>query len=155
MKLVGNKFTYASTHLITAAALAATLFFAPGVVFATNKDAHEQDRTELRIKDMHTKFMITPAQEEQWAKIAQAMLNDAKNMDALTQARVDHANDMTAVDNLKSYGEVAEAHAEGIKKLTPLFADLYAGMSDVQKKEADTLFRQGEHKHSHKKSNGK
>lgn len=151
MKLSGNPFTYASTRLIAATALVATLVFAPGVVLATDKDAHE-DRTELRIKDMHAKLKITSAQEEQWAKVAQAMLDDAKTMDALTQARVDHAKDMTAVDDLKSYGEITYAHADGIKKLIPIFDDLYAGMSDVQKKEADTLFRHGINKHGHKKS---
>jgi hypothetical protein len=72
-------------------------------------------------------------------------------MDALTQARVDHAKDLSAVDDLKSYGEITDAHANGIKKLTPVFADLYASMSDVQKKEADNLFRNGDHKHGYKK----
>ena len=159
MKLSGNQFTYASARLITAAALAFTLVFATGVVLATDKDAHE-DRAELRIKDMHAKLKITSAQEEQWAKVAQAMLDDAKIMDTLTQTRVDHAKDMTAVDDLKSYGELADAHADGIKKLTPLFAALYSSMSDAQKKAADTFFRQGyneyaDHKQSHKKSKGK
>jgi periplasmic protein CpxP/Spy len=158
MKLSGNKFIYVSARLIASAALAATLVFAPGVALAIDKDAHE-DRTELRIKDLHAKLKITSAQEEQWGKVAQAMLDDAKIMDALTQTRVDHAKDMTAVDDLKSYGEIADAHANGIKKLTPVFADLYTNMSDVQKKEADTLFRNGDHKHrhkhSHKKSDGK
>jgi len=156
MKLSGNQFTYASTRLIAAATLAVTMVLAPGVALATDKNARE-DRVELRIKDMHAKLKITPAQEEQWGKVAQAMLDDAKTMDTLTQARIDHAKDMTAVDDLKSYGEITDAHAAGIKKLTPLFTDLYAGMSDAQKKEADTLFRHGEHKHSHshKKSGGK
>ncbi|MFA5016956.1 MAG: Spy/CpxP family protein refolding chaperone [Methylobacter sp.] len=154
MKLSGNQFTYASTRLIAAATLAVTMVLAPGVALATDKNARE-DRVELRIKDMHAKLKITPAQEKQWGKVAQAMLDDAKTMDTLTQARIDHAKDMTAVDDLKSYGEITDAHAAGIKKLTPLFTDLYAGMSDAQKKEADTLFRHGEHKHSHKKSSGK
>jgi protein CpxP len=149
MKLSGNRFIYTSAHFITSAALVATLVFASGMALATDKDAHE-DRTELRIKDMHAKLKITPAQEEQWTKVTQVMLEDAKTMDALTQTRVDHAKNMTAVDDLKSYGEIAEAHANGIKKLTPVFADLYASMSDVQKKEADTLFREGVHKHKHK-----
>jgi len=154
MKLSGNQFTYASARLIAAATLAVTMVLAPGVALATDKNARE-DRVELRIKDMHAKLKITPAQEEQWGKVAQAMLDDAKTMDTLTQARIDHAKDMTAVDDLKSYGEITDAHAAGIKKLTPLFTDLYAGMSDAQKKEADTLFRHGEHKHSHKKPGGK
>src|SRR5665811_758983 len=102
MKLTGNQFTYASARLIAAAALVTTLAFAPGVVLAADKDAHE-DRVELRIKNMHTKLTITPAQEEQWSKVAKVMQDDAKTMDTLTQARADHAKDMTAVDDLKSY----------------------------------------------------
>ncbi len=150
MKLSGNQFIYVSARLFTSVALAATLFFAPDIALAVDKDAHE-DQTELRIKDMHTKLKISPEQEELWSKVAQAMLEDAKTMDALTQARIERAKNMTAIDDLKSYGEIAEAHANGIKKLTPVFADLYAGMSDTQKKEADILFREGVHKHNHKK----
>ena len=154
MKLSGNQFIYASARLIISAALAATLVFAPTVALAINKDANE-DRTELRIKEMHAKLKITSAQEEQWAKVAQAMLDDAKTMDALTQIRVDHAKDMTAVDDLKSFGEIADAYANGIKKMTPVFADLYASMSDAQKKEADAFFRYGYEKHSQKNSHKK
>ena len=154
MKLKGNKLTYVSLRFITAATLAATLVFAPGVALAIVKDANE-DRTELRIKEMHAKLKITSAQEDQWAKVAQVMLDDAKTMDALTQIRVDHAKDMTAVDDLKSFGEIADAYANGIKKLTPVFADLYANMSDAQKKEADAFFRYGYEKHSHKNSHKK
>lgn len=155
MKLSGNQFTYSSARLIAAATLLATLAFAPGVVFAADKDAH-QDRTELRIKDMHAKLKITAAQEAQWTKVAQAMRDDAKTMDTLTTARLAHAKDMTAVDDLKSYGEIVDAHADGIKKLTPAFADLYASMSDTQKKAADDLFRHGgDHEHGHKMSKGK
>jgi hypothetical protein len=64
------------------------------------------------------------------------MRDNAKTMDTLTQVRVDQAKDMSAVDDLQSYGEIAQAHADGIKKLTPVFADLYASMSDEQKKTA-------------------
>jgi hypothetical protein len=154
MKPSGNPFTYSSARLIAAATLLATLAFAPGVVLAADKDAHE-DRAELRIKDMHAKLNITAAQEAQWGKVAQAMRDDAKTMDALTKARVDHAKDMTAIDDLKSYGEITEAHANGIKKLTPAFADLYASMSDAQKKDADNFFRHGPREHGHKMSKGK
>ena len=147
MKPSGDQFTYAGTHLMAAVVVAATLAFAPAVVLDADKDAHA-DRTELRIKDMHAKLKITAAEEPQWAKVAQVMRDDAKTMDTLTQARVDHAKDMTAIDDLKSYGEITDAHADGIKKLTPVFADLYASMSDTQKKEADAFFREGERKHA-------
>ncbi len=156
-KLTNNQFIHASARLVTSATLAMALAFAPGITFAvtaTYKDVHE-DRTEVRIKNMHTKLKITQAQEEQWAKVTQTMLDDAKIMDALTQARADHADDMNAIDDLKSYGEIVEAHADGIKKLTPVFASLYASMSEAQKTEADTFFRKGEQKNSDKKSVGK
>ena len=150
MKQHHTRFINASSRLITSAALVVTLTFATGTVLAADKDAHE-DQTELRIKDMHAKLKITAAQEAQWAKVTQVMLEDAKTMDTLTQTRIDHNKTMTAVDDLKSYGEIVEAHANGIKKMAPVFADLYASMSDTQKKEADKLFREGVHQHKHKK----
>lgn len=146
MKPSSNQFAYARARIFAAAALAATLALAPMAVFAAGKDPH-QDRAELRITELHAKLKITPAQEEQWGKVAQVMRDDAKNLDTLTQARVEHAKDMTAVDDLKSYGEIAEAHADGVKKLLPVFTALYDGMSDAQKKDADALFRRGYHKH--------
>lgn len=159
MKPSSKQFTLAGARLIATVALAATLAFGPGVVLAADKDAHE-DRAELRIKDMHAKLKITPPQEEQWNKVAEVMRDNAKTMDELTQKRMEHAKDVSAVDDLKSYGEVADAHADGIKKLLPVFTALYASMSDAQKKEADTLFRHGDrmhghHKHGHKKSDDK
>lgn len=158
MKLSDIQFTYEKPLLVTVV-LTAMLIFVQGQALAANKVDHE-DRAELRSQEMHSKLKIIAAQEELWAKVDLAMRDDAKTMDALTQARVDHASEMTAVDDLKSYAELADAHAAGIKKLIPLFSDLYASMSDEQKKEADTLFRKGyhehsDHKHSHKKTSSK
>lgn len=151
MNMIDNQLSFANARLITAAALVVvtTLSLAPLVAFAMDKDAHA-DKVELRIQDMHSRLKITPAEEMQWAKVAQVMRDDAKTMDTLTQARVDRSKDMTAVDNLKTYGEITEAHANQIKRLIPVFADLYADMSDAQKKQADTLFRYGDRIHNHK-----
>lgn len=154
MKLNCNQFTFTSARLVAATVLVATLAFAPGVILAAEKDAH-QDRVELRIKDMHAKLNITPAQEEQWGKVAQVMTEDAKTMDKLTQARVEHAKDMTAIDDLKSYSEITDAHADGVKKLIPVFTALYDSMSDAQKKVADTLFRHGANKRGDHRKQGK
>jgi len=158
MKQNANCYTNVGLRLMTAAAFIISLGLAPGLVFAADK--HQEVRVEVRIKDMHDKLKITAAQEEQWAKVELAMREDASVMDALTQIRADHAKDMTAIDDLKSYGDITAAHADGIKKLTPLFAVLYDSMSDTQKKEADALFRHGEHehgghKHGQKKSDDK
>jgi hypothetical protein len=168
------RFTHLSARFTTATILAANLAFASGGVLAahtvvqqnpaeqgvsvrtrTLMDVHakvaQQDRAEQRIKDMHTKLKITPEQEALWGKVAQVMSDNAKVMDTLTQARADHAKEMTAIEDLKSYGEVTDAHADGVKKLIPVFADLYAAMSDAQRRDADVLFRHGGYKHGHKK----
>ena len=63
-------------------------------------------------------------------------------MEALIKARTEEANKMTAVEDIKSYGQIVDAHAEAIRKFIPAFESLYASMSDAQKKVADRLFRQ-------------
>ena len=138
MKPGGNRFGL-GMRMMAAAALAASLAIAPMAVRAADRDAHE-DRAEKRAKDMHAKLKITPAQEEMWGKVSQAMRDNAKSLDNLSQAHVEHAKGMSAVDNLKSYGELADAHADGVRKLMPAFSALYASMSDRQKREADALF---------------
>ncbi len=126
---------------IAGALLAAAIAFTPDVVLAAKAAA--VDRAEARITEMHAKLKITAAQEDQWSKVADVMRANGKQMDTLTQARFANAKTMTAVDDLKSYSEIADAHAEGMKKFTPVFTTLYGAMSDAQKKEADTLFRTG------------
>jgi protein CpxP len=144
MERNSHQFTYAAARALAAAALVATIAFAPGPVIAAKAvaaKASSEDRVEARIKDMHARLKITKAQEDQWAKVAQVMRDNAKTMDALTQTRFEKAKTMTAVDDLKSYGEITDAHADGIKKFTPVFATLYGSMSDAQKKDADAMFR--------------
>ena len=109
----------------------------------TAKGSHS-DRVESRISEMHTKLKITPAQEGQWNNVAQVMRDNAKTLDTLTQARVSNASTMTAIADLKSYSEITDAHAEGLKKFVAAFQPLYDSMSDAQKKAADMLF-QGHH----------
>jgi protein CpxP len=141
MKLTSLKFSCAAARIFAAAAFAATIAFGSGPVMAAKTSA--EDRVEARIKDMHAKLKITAAQEDQWSRVAQVMRDNAKTMDALTQARHERSKTMTAVEDIKSYLEVAEAHADELRKFTPVFTTLYDGMSDSQKKEADTLFRHG------------
>jgi acyl-coenzyme A synthetase/AMP-(fatty) acid ligase len=128
-----------TARALAAAALLASLAFAPATVLAA-KDSGEA-RAEARIKDMHAKLRITAVQEAQWGKVADVMRDNAKAMETLTNSRHLNAKNMTAVDDLKSYGEITDAHADGIKRLTPVFELLYADMSDAQKKRADEMFR--------------
>lgn len=147
-----QSFDFLNVRFVLAAfAVVATLAFVSGAAFGADKTPRV-DRAELRIQDMHARLKITAAQEEQWGKVAEVMRENAKVMDALTQERMDRAGAMTAVDDLKSYGEITGAHADGIRKLTPVFAALYDSMSDPQQNVADTLFRRGPGKRGHMRS---
>jgi hypothetical protein len=107
--------------------------------------ASRPDRVEARITMLHAKLAITPAQEPAWQNVTQVMRDNEQTMEALTKARADKAKTLTAVDDLKSYAEIANAHAEGLKKFIPVFETLYGSMADAQKAQADTLFRGPHH----------
>jgi hypothetical protein len=149
MKRIACRFTY-PTALAVAVLLLAFMVFAspspsraasPKQGKATAGKVSKPDRVEARIKELQTKLKITPAQEELWNNVTQVMRDNAKTMEALIKARTGAASTMTAIDDLKSYAEIVEAHADGIRKFIPAFEPLYAGMSDAQKKAADMLFR--------------
>ena len=129
----------AGTHPAHVMLAQATTTQAPAPETATK--ASRADRVEARINDLHTKLGITPEQEDLWKNVAQVMRDNAKTTETLTKARAEKAKTMTATDDLKSYGEIAEAHADGIRKFIPVFEALYNTMSDDQKKNADAIFR--------------
>ena len=150
MNQIGNRFTNSAAGAVAAVALLATLAFAPGPVLAAKVSA--EDRVEARITDMHDRLNITQTQEDEWGKVAQVMRENATVMETLIKVRVEHAKTMTAIDDMKSYGDITDAHADGIRKLTPVFAALYADMSDEQKKEADYMFSHGKNRAKKSKS---
>ncbi|MGH6996396.1 MAG: Spy/CpxP family protein refolding chaperone, partial [Stellaceae bacterium] len=87
------------------------------------------------------RLKITAAQEPQWQQVAQVMRDNAAQMEQMVKERDAKLKTMTAVDNLQTYSDVAQAHADGLKKLVPVFDTLYGSMSDAQKKVADAVFR--------------
>lgn len=104
------------------------------------------DRVEAHIEQLHQELKITPEQQPQWDTLAQAMRDNAHQMQALLQERAKNVKTASAVDDLKSYEALADAHADGLKKFVPAFEALYASMSDDQKKTADAVFRSHEHR---------
>jgi LTXXQ motif family protein len=108
---------------------------------ATSPESPANGTVEAHIRDLHTKLKITDAQKAQWDALAQVMRNNAQKMVDLEKQRAADAKTMTAVDVVKSYSEVIDAHEDGMKKFIPAFEDLYNSMSDQQKKLADSLFR--------------
>jgi periplasmic protein CpxP/Spy len=112
-------------------------------------DAKRDMEVEKHIKDLHAKLKITPAEESQWTSVAQTMRDNAKEVDNAINKREAIVNSATAVEDLNAYGDIAQAHADGVKKLSTAFSPLYASMSDDQKQVADEVF--GHRTHEGKK----
>jgi hypothetical protein len=96
---------------------------------------------EERISTLHDKLSITSDQEAAWGDVAQAMRDNEATISGLIQDRHDASTaDRTAIDDLESYQKIAQAHADGLTKVTTAFEKLYNDMSDEQKKNADKVF---------------
>jgi len=111
---------------------------------ATTEPAPETtkpDPVEARIKELHNKLHLTAAQQTPWDNLVQVMRGNAKAMMDLQKERSQDAKSMNAVDAVKSYAAVIEAHEAGMGKFVPAFQALYESMSDAQKKIADSMFR--------------
>jgi periplasmic protein CpxP/Spy len=100
-----------------------------------------QERVEQRIKELYSQLRITPAERPQWDQFAQVMRDNARDMDQAWLQRVYHVESMNAVQNMQSYEQIAEQHAQHVQKLVPAFQNLYTVMSEQQKQLADQVFR--------------
>jgi protein CpxP len=99
------------------------------------------ETVEQRITKLHASLKITPEQDTKWNGVAQAMRENAASMDKLVGAtRTTPPQNMTAVEDLKTYQKFAQAHVDGLKNLISSFGTLYDSMSDAQKKIADGVF---------------
>jgi len=105
-----------------------------------NSDAKRDAAVEKHIDQLHTTLKITPAQKAQWNDVATTMRENAKEMDRAIDKRAASAASATAIDDLKAYADIAQTHANGVKKLATAFSGLYSAMSDDQKKAADEAF---------------
>ncbi len=153
MKEMVHRFAFPGRFVVILSAFLALIFFtSTNYVMAAMGKASHVERTESHIKSLHQKLKITPAQEGLWTALTEVMRENAKNMDSLIQARREEkAKPMNAVEDLKSYSQIVEAHADALKKFIPAFESLYAAMSDDQKKNADALFRAQRHGKSRRK----
>jgi len=111
---------------------------------AAPADSSAMTPVEARIKTLHKQLHITEVQKPQWDALATVMRDNAQAMVDLQKKRASDAQSMSAVEVIKSYESVIEAHESGMKKFVPPFEALYNTMSDAQKKSADSLFRNRE-----------
>lgn len=114
------------------------------------KAGHERN-VEDRIAYLHSQLKITSAQESQWNAFADVMRGNGQTMGQLFQQRR-AATNLSALDDMKQYATIAQAHADGMKKLVDAFDPLYNSFSPEQKKLADVTFRQpgGVEGHGHR-----
>ena len=160
MKKTSDHIAFPVIHLVVMMAFLSTIFLANAnlsLAASTTKKAPEVtrpsavERTEAHIKELQGALKITSAQEEQWKALTLVMRDNAKEMDTLTKDRAEKNKVMNAVERMKFYSKITEAHFNQLQKFIPPFEALYASMSDEQKKTTDTLFRKGkDRKHKRK-----
>jgi periplasmic protein CpxP/Spy len=110
----------------------------PAAAAATS---NKPETVEQRIQTLKTSLQIKPEQESKWNAVAQAMRDNASKMEKLVADKRKLSPDKTtAVDDLKTYQDFAEAHLDGIKHLMSPFKSLYDAMTPDQKKNADQVF---------------
>ena len=96
-------------------------------------------RIEERVVRLHKAFLITPEQEPLWSAFAQVMRSNIA-MSVLHEKYQQKGPGMTAGESLAAQVEMAEEHANYLRKLVPALDALYKTMSDEQKRAADELF---------------
>ena len=105
------------------------------------------DHTEAQIKQLQGALNITEAQKELWNNLTKVMRENAKDMDAFTDAltkeRAESTKTMNAVEHMKFHSQITEVHSDQLKKFIPPFEALYSSMTDEQRKSTDTIFRTG------------
>jgi periplasmic protein CpxP/Spy len=94
---------------------------------------------ERQVTDLRRKLNITPGQQPQFDALAQVMRQNAQAIDTLAQQEQQNSKP-NAVEAVRSGGRVADAEAEGLKRLLPPLQALYDSLSDQQKRAADQVF---------------
>lgn len=96
---------------------------------------------EQQITQLHSELKITSDQESKWNSVAQAMRDNAANLQKLMGEKQQQSSQtVTAVDDLETNQQFVQAHLDGLKNFTSAFKSLYDSMSDQQKKNADQVF---------------
>jgi protein CpxP len=127
-----------------AALLGATMLATPlTVAWAQNAPVTTaiEKTVQQRITELHASLKITPAEETQWNEVAQAMHENGAAMDKLVANRTTQQPNLSAVQDLESDQELAQADVDGLQNLIAAFSKLYDVMSDAQKKVADQVFQ--------------
>ncbi len=106
-----------------------------------SKATARAETIEQRITTLHDQLKITPAEESDWQVVAQTMRDNASAMEKLAAEKAAQSQQgMSAVQDLQTYSEFAQAHVAHLQKLTSAFTTLYSAMPADQKTVADQVF---------------
>jgi len=111
---------------------------------ASRAPGHHQDitaRVEQHIKQLHSELQITPAEQPQWDQFAQVMRQNALDMRQSFDQRGSQLPTMNALQNMESYAQLAQQHAQDMQKLSAAFQSLYDSMPPDQQQTTDAVFR--------------
>ena len=98
-------------------------------------------RVEQRIATLHAQLQITAAEEPQWQQFAVVMRENAQKMEQNAAKRAETFRSLNAVENMKSYAEMAAEHGQNMQRLATVFESVYNVLSPAQKKIADEVFQ--------------
>lgn len=152
MKPQASQVAFPVTRIVVMMAFLSTIFLASAMPsFAASEKKKSPviaqtsavEHTEARIKELRDVLKITDAQVKSWDTLTQVMREDATAMDVLVKERAENDKTMNAVEQMKFHSKITETRLSQMKKFLPLFEELYASMSDAQKKNADTVFEKG------------
>ena len=101
------------------------------------------DAAAARVKYLHDRLRITPEQEALWAKVAEAIGDNARDAAPLLKERFRSTTSGSALDVLHVYEMLGKVQLDSFDKFIAAFDPLYASLSPGQKKIADAILRQG------------
>jgi periplasmic protein CpxP/Spy len=116
---------------------------APSSATVEARAAQHEQRVEERIAYLHSALKITPEQETQWKVFADQMRSNGQTMAGLYKQRMEGESTRNALDDMKQYAQITQAHADDMQKLVTTFEPLYNSFSPEQKTLADKTFRHG------------
>lgn len=150
VKVIASTFLISSAYVLTPVYAYADA--TPSSAAMAKEDAKRDTNVEKHISKLHAKLKITADEESQWAEVAEVIHANANALDEAIDKREALNSSSTAVDDLNAYAEIAQTHADGIKKLVAAFTPLYDSMPEAQKKLADEVFfhHMQKEKHKHK-----
>jgi hypothetical protein len=96
-----------------------------------------QAMSDQRIATLKTQLVITPEQQATWDTYAAALKKNVTGMQAMHQTMKTGMSAKTPVERLDARVAAIETRLAAMKEVKPALSNLYASLSDEQKKKAD------------------